>query len=372
VAQSEDQIADSAAPEENDLPEVTPLQTELPEDTHETKPELVNEPILTEKDNTDLSNAQDEGSSADEQQHAPSIEASDLQEIASEVASPSLEIHVGAGRQSAQRKVRLRRSTGFGSIRLSTPVRPLSINTAPPPLDTTVPAASPEESGNISPTESEDSFHSVESWHADDTILPPSPPASQSDAKAQLEQPPDDASDNESDTSDDSAATAPDDTVSIPEEQDVQSLAEETDRASVASAPLETERTRPKHRQPISDGSLRRRALSPLAPAANIFSPPAPAGASRALIYNNRLEIMKKLPMAIISKTCSIVLGPPLHLLTLMLKVAAKIAAGQWRGQEYGYGTDGEQIPVHWDYSDGDISDWDEDVTSPVSHPRNH
>jgi hypothetical protein len=37
-----------------------------------------------------------------------------------------------------------------------------------------------------------------------------------------------------------------------------------------------------------------------------------------------------------------------------MLKVAARIAAGEWRGYMFGFGEGGERIPVRWDWSDED------------------
>lgn len=101
-------------------------------------------------------------------------------------------------------------------------------------------------------------------------------------------------------------------------------------------------------------GSLsgRRRALSPLPPAANIFSP-SPRQTSRS-----RLAAARRLPKTILQKTIEILLSPPSHLISLMLKVAAKIAAGEWRGLVFGFGEAGEQIPVQWDYySDGEFSD---------------
>lgn len=55
-------------------------------------------------------------------------------------------------------------------------------------------------------------------------------------------------------------------------------------------------------------------------------------------------------------------MSPPGHLVNLMLKVAAKIAAGEWRGLVFGFGEAGEQIPVQWDYySDGEFSSLSED-----------
>jgi hypothetical protein len=369
-------------PDETQKAETVPMK-KADDAVTKTKAELVSESEPVQEDTSHTSNTQTKAETLKEAlpirpqserkhsgQQKPTVEhpardAPDTEELVS--GSSNLELHEGAGRQTAQRKVRLRRSTGFGSMRLSSaPVRPLSIVTTTAASATPAPAAA-EESGNVSPTESEDSFHSVESWHAKETVLPPSPPISQADSKAKVSDTTSDTvSDNASDTSEYSAATAPDDKpLSVPDED---SILGENDLAWIATQYLDVDRTRAKDWPSTNDTSLRRRALSPLPAAATIFSPPIRA--SRALIYNNRLEIMRKIPMAIISKTCSMVLGPPLHLLTLMLKVAAKISAGQSRGQEYGYGMDGEQIPVQWDYSDGDISDWDEDAAPTPTSPR--
>lgn len=53
-------------------------------------------------------------------------------------------------------------------------------------------------------------------------------------------------------------------------------------------------------------------------------------------------------------KTLEILFSPPSHLIDLMLRVAARIAAGEWRGYVFGFGDGGERIPVRWDWSDGD------------------
>jgi hypothetical protein len=95
-----------------------------------------------------------------------------------------------------------------------------------------------------------------------------------------------------------------------------------------------------RHRATTSNNS-RRRELSPLPAAVNLFSPP-PARRSR------RLQTTRHLPTAIIQKTCEILLSPPSHLFTLMISVASKIAAGEWRGFLFsGYGEE-----VHWDFED--------------------
>lgn len=69
---------------------------------------------------------------------------------------------------------------------------------------------------------------------------------------------------------------------------------------------------------------------------------------------SSRLSLVRQLPRTIIHKTIEILLSPPSHLIDLMLKVAARIAAGEWRGYVSGVGEGGERIPVRWDWSDGD------------------
>lgn len=48
-------------------------------------------------------------------------------------------------------------------------------------------------------------------------------------------------------------------------------------------------------------------------------------------------------------------MSPPSHLMQLMLEIAAKIRAGQWRGVVFGFGEEGEKIVGEWDYDDGDF-----------------
>jgi len=58
-------------------------------------------------------------------------------------------------------------------------------------------------------------------------------------------------------------------------------------------------------------------------------------------------------------------LGPPVQLISLMLRIAFKIANGALRGTVSGYGENGEEIICQWDYSDsGDNFEqgtWEED-----------
>lgn len=105
-----------------------------------------------------------------------------------------------------------------------------------------------------------------------------------------------------------------------------------------------------RHRATASSSiSPSRRALSPLPPAANLFSPRL---AFKHTPASTALTAVKRLPMAVIQKTCEILMSPPSHLINLMLKVAARIAAGEWRGLVFGMNERGEQIPVQWDWSD--------------------
>jgi hypothetical protein len=48
-----------------------------------------------------------------------------------------------------------------------------------------------------------------------------------------------------------------------------------------------------------------------------------------------------------------------------MLRIAARISAGEWKGTAMGYDPTGDQIPVDWGYSD---SEWEEDMS--VDHDQ--
>ena len=94
-----------------------------------------------------------------------------------------------------------------------------------------------------------------------------------------------------------------------------------------------------------------RRAPSPLPLPANLFSP-----TSRASGHH--------LTTAMLQRTCSILLGPPVQLIALMLNIAKRIADGAIRGYAFGFGEAGQTVPCQWDYSDADgIGDaaWDRD-----------
>lgn len=98
----------------------------------------------------------------------------------------------------------------------------------------------------------------------------------------------------------------------------------------------------------------RRRNQSPLPPSSNLYSPYSP----RSHMSGHHMTT------AILQKTCSLLLGPPIQLVALMLRIAAKIARGASRGTSFGFGHGGQKIPCSWDFSDAsDEADegWEED-----------
>jgi len=155
------------------------------------------------------------------------------------------------------------------------------------------------------------------------------------------------------DSSQESAATAPDVSFEAVEQPEKVALSE--DEAATSAV---VRRPYIRHRSTTSGISVGHRALSPLATAANLFATTNNQARNHPL--RSRLELVRRIPMAIVSKTCEVLLGPPSHLITLMLQVAAKIAAGQWRGMMFGFGEGGETIPVQWDYSDDEYDSWGE------------
>ena len=102
-------------------------------------------------------------------------------------------------------------------------------------------------------------------------------------------------------------------------------------------------RTQLRHRR-----SSRRRTPSPLPAPANVYSP------STRLTGHH-------LTTAILQKTCSLLLGPPVQLVALMLNIARKIANGSYYGFDFGHGEEGRKIPCSWDFTDTDEEVWEED-----------
>ena len=98
----------------------------------------------------------------------------------------------------------------------------------------------------------------------------------------------------------------------------------------------------------------RRRDQSPLPTSSNLYSPYSP----RSHMSGHHMTT------AILQKTCSLLLGPPIQLVALMMRIAAKIARGASRGTSFGFGDTGHKIPCSWDFSDAsDEADesWEED-----------
>lgn len=98
----------------------------------------------------------------------------------------------------------------------------------------------------------------------------------------------------------------------------------------------------------------RRRNRSPLPPSSNLYCPYSP----RSHMSGHHMTT------AILQKTCALLLGPPIQLVALMMRIAAKIARGASRGTSFGFGDGGQKIPCSWDFSDAsDEADelWEED-----------
>jgi len=242
----------------------------------------------------------------------------------------------------------------------------LSLVTSPPsktrrksPLRTSVIADS--DSGFSSSVES---FHTVQSWHS--PLAPPSPPCSAPSSPTSMYPYPHDnivlpkRVEHIRDASEITASPEtpkcwemspiPDMDGSIATSPRTPTLTEdnksEDERFEVDTPPTNT-RPKVRHRATTSSNSHCRE-LSPLPAAVNLFSPKR---------RNRRLQTQRHLPTAIIQKTCEILLSPPSHLFQLMLNIASKIAAGEWRGVLSGYGES-----VHWDFEDEYSGDaWTED-----------
>ncbi|TDZ51599.1 hypothetical protein CTRI78_v007561 [Colletotrichum trifolii] len=289
------------------------------------------------------------------------------------------EVLEGSGVVGGRRK-KLR---GFRAGRALVPPQ-LTLVTSPPSKAAEKQTSVQEDAGNtkdaVSPTGSADSFHSVRSSYSPITPVPRSPASDASPTTfpyphdnilipkktlhyrdiSDLTVTPDtrrtwDATSSlTDDSSQESAATAPDVVSEAVEQPDKAALSED-EAASSAMA----RRPHIRHRATTSI-SVGHRTLSPLPPPANLFVPTTTT-VRRQPFLRSQLEIVRRIPMAIVSKTCEVLLGPPSHLIALMLQVAAKIAAGQWRGMMFGFGEGGETIPVQWDYSDDEYSSWGED-----------
>lgn len=93
-------------------------------------------------------------------------------------------------------------------------------------------------------------------------------------------------------------------------------------------------------------GASQKRAFSPMPQPQNIFRPPARGPT-------------KQFTAALIRKTCELVLGPPAHLVQLMLRIAANISDGVFSFNTYRVPRSTEKIPCSWESSDED--EWPEE-----------
>ncbi|KAL9003284.1 MAG: hypothetical protein Q9188_003844 [Gyalolechia gomerana] len=92
----------------------------------------------------------------------------------------------------------------------------------------------------------------------------------------------------------------------------------------------------------------RKRSQSPLLSPANLYSP------------SSRLS-GHHLTTAILQKTCSMLLGPPISLVALMLNIASRIMKGTYDGFPFGHTGSGRKLPGSWYPSDTDQMTEEED-----------
>ena len=144
-------------------------------------------------------------------------------------------------------------------------------------------------------------------------------------------------------------------------------------------SPTPSPRTEIRQRQ-----MARQRSRSPM-PLVHVQA--SPSSSSSTSVYSPttaRLSATtgRHLTTAILQKTCSILLGPPVHLVALMMDLARKIARGTYSGLTFGYGfaetprKKGERrmIPGGWDSlsseTDGESADAHSDVLSNTSEAQ--
>ena len=144
-------------------------------------------------------------------------------------------------------------------------------------------------------------------------------------------------------------------------------------------SPTPSPRTEIRQRQ-----MARQRSRSPM-PLVHVQA--SPSSSSSTSVYSPttaRLSATtgRHLTTAILQKTCSILLGPPVHLVALMMDLARKIARGTYSGLTFGYGfaetprKKGERrmVPGGWDSlssgTEGDSADANSDVFSNTSEAQ--
>ncbi|OMP81470.1 hypothetical protein BK809_0002463 [Diplodia seriata] len=92
------------------------------------------------------------------------------------------------------------------------------------------------------------------------------------------------------------------------------------------------------------------RAFSPMPHPANLFTPPAPAQAHPRKEYTS----------AIMQKTMGILIGPPAHLVALMLRIAARIATGVFTPDSWSLRR-AKKIPGAWQWSEDEADEWEDE-----------
>ena len=154
------------------------------------------------------------------------------------------------------------------------------------------------------------------------------------------------------------APTQTDETLNSIQQSTRTSTTSTSEQSSSAPSTTLPPTRRPVYRRATTSSSISpsRRALTPLPSAADLFAPRATLlnatstnenlATSTALVVANR-----PLYTTVLHKLIS---SPPAHLISLMLRVASRIAAGEWRGLVLGRGEGGQEVSVHWDWSDDD------------------
>ncbi|KAL8684048.1 MAG: hypothetical protein Q9186_000078 [Xanthomendoza sp. 1 TL-2023] len=122
-------------------------------------------------------------------------------------------------------------------------------------------------------------------------------------------------------------------------------VSDSTSQSEEQSPEITTPSSIPLRRRPRKS---RQRSQSPLPSPANLYSP------------SSRLS-GHHLTTAILQKTCSMLLGPPVSLVALMLNIASRIMNGTYDGFTLGYANSSQKIPCSWDFSDADQTTDDED-----------
>ncbi|OJD37012.1 uncharacterized protein BKCO1_8000216 [Diplodia corticola] len=90
------------------------------------------------------------------------------------------------------------------------------------------------------------------------------------------------------------------------------------------------------------------RGLSPMPHPANLFTPPAQA------------HPRKEYTSAIMQKTMGILIGPPAHLVALMLSIAARIATGVFTPDSWSLRR-AKKIPGAWQWSEDEADEWEDE-----------